>query len=81
MKFIFCLVIWLTSDYIESDLTNSYSWDTTIIFIQKYSEYLQYSDVLSSVFGWEFRPPFSFVLLTKSPKFLAGVFVELLTNS
>ncbi|MCI9246519.1 MAG: hypothetical protein HFJ30_05290 [Clostridia bacterium] len=44
-----------TSDYIESDLTNSYSWDTTIIFIQKYSEYLQYSDVLSNVFGWEFR--------------------------
>ncbi|MCI9246527.1 MAG: hypothetical protein HFJ30_05335, partial [Clostridia bacterium] len=26
------------SDYIESDLVNSYSWDTSIVFIQKYSE-------------------------------------------
>ncbi|MCI9087172.1 MAG: type II secretion system protein [Clostridia bacterium] len=36
------------SDYIESDLINSYSWDTTIIFIQSYSGNSNYSNKTSA---------------------------------
>jgi len=32
------------SSYIESDLINSYSWDTAIVFIQKYSENANYAN-------------------------------------
>ncbi len=33
-----------TSSYVDSDLVNSYSWDTAIIFIQKYSGNSNYAD-------------------------------------
>ncbi len=32
-----------SSDYVESDLTNSYSWDTAIVFIQNYSKSSNYA--------------------------------------
>ncbi|MCI9413034.1 MAG: hypothetical protein HFJ31_00740, partial [Clostridia bacterium] len=32
------------SDYVESDLINSYSWDTAIVFIQKYSGSSNYAN-------------------------------------
>ncbi len=32
------------SSYVESDLINSYSWDTTIVFIQRYSEDNNYAN-------------------------------------
>ena len=35
------------SDYVESDLVNSYSWDTAIIFIQKYSGNTNYANKTS----------------------------------
>ncbi len=33
-----------SSSYVDSDLINSYSWDTAIVFIEKYSAYSQYAD-------------------------------------
>ena len=35
------------SDYVESDLVNSYAWDTAIIFIQKYSGNCNYANKTS----------------------------------
>ena len=32
------------NNYVESDLINSYSWDTAIVFIQKYSENTNYAN-------------------------------------
>ena len=32
-----------SSNYVESDLINSYSWDTAIVFIQKYSGNANYA--------------------------------------
>ncbi|MCI9413129.1 MAG: hypothetical protein HFJ31_01220 [Clostridia bacterium] len=39
------------SDYIESDLINSYSWDTAIVFIQKYSGNSNYANKTSANTG------------------------------
>ena len=36
-----------TSSYVESDLINSYSWDTAIVFIQNYSGNSNYANKLS----------------------------------
>ena len=33
----------LGNDYVESDLMNSYAWDTAIIFIQTFSGDIDYS--------------------------------------
>jgi hypothetical protein len=33
-----------SSNYVESDLINSYSWDTAIVFIQKYSGSTNYAN-------------------------------------
>lgn len=38
-----------SSNYVESDLFNSYTWDTAIIFIQKYSENSNYANKMSEV--------------------------------
>ena len=32
------------NNYVESDLINSYSWDTAIVFIQKYSDNSNYAN-------------------------------------
>ncbi|MCI9246647.1 MAG: hypothetical protein HFJ30_05955 [Clostridia bacterium] len=36
-----------SSNYVESDLINSYSWDTAIVFIQKYSGNANYANKVS----------------------------------
>lgn len=40
--------VYRENDYIESDLVNSYAWDTAIVFIQKYSGNSNYANKTST---------------------------------